>query len=182
MRRLALVALLVTGCLGAPDDGDGERPDAAPDRLDAGGENLLPNGDFEIGLAGWDTDATNADLFDDGPSHGGERSASVCLRDVPLPDYYFLFWTELVAVDPGSYRFTAWARVGEGAGGQLLAGVISGADLYVTSPSVAVGDAWEPVAVEVTLAEANQLTVAIRAAPSGAGDCFVVDDAQLVRQ
>lgn len=167
------VSLALAGCLGAPES-DGEGGDDE--------DNLLPNGDFEVGVAGWTTDESTADLADDGPPHDGQKSASICLADVePLPAAYYLFGT-LVAVEAGTYRFTVWARAGEGSSGQLVATTIAGTGLFVVSPDAAVGDAWERVDLEVDVDGPDMLVVAVRATPMSAGDCFLVDDALLVRQ
>jgi hypothetical protein len=87
-------AALLLGTVGSPANG-------------AEAKNLLTNGGFEQGLAGWQPDAGHERLTKPGAAHAGEA----CLTGEVTKPRTHLTLTRRVKVEPGNlYRFEIWAR------------------------------------------------------------------------
>lgn len=169
MRPVAIALLLAGGCLSAPSD-EGE-PEPA--------DNLLPNGNFEVGVAGWG--AQQAEIGVDPTAHSGEASAFVCLAELPeLPAYYYFFTDVAVPVSAGRHEAAAWMRRMPDSSGQLVSLVVSDGEAFAQSPAVVADDTWQRLAIAYD-AQAAPLTVLLQAVPESDGDCILVDDVSLVQ-
>lgn len=199
MRAAALVPVLLSAaCLDAPPSGIGAPPgddagegledagrgaDAAGGGIDAG-VNLIVNGDFEAGVAGWVD--LRADIGEETATvHAGAASAWACLdAGFGAGDVYGLDTAEAVVPAPagGAYRVEAWVRAGVGASAQpmSLSLRMSPGDIE-TSPGVAAAEDWVHLTFEAEVGGSGSLTVRVRAVAASAGDCMLVDDVVLTR-
>ncbi len=207
LRSTLLLVLSLSGAygcrgdaVGAPADASGETSvetgvetgtdsgsvDSGAEVSDAAGANLLDDGTFDLGCARWQD--YSSVLTDEASGHSASKACQVCrLSDA----YFFVAQSVYGAFAKGQkYQAKAWIR---SAAAKPVAGpvgfVLEGTDTkdvvveYVKGATQPVTSAWTEVQaiLEVKTGAAIQLHLRVGASFASGSECFVVDDATLVR-
>jgi hypothetical protein len=164
----------------APTDGDGP--------FDAG-PNLLTNGDFENGCAGWAVNLLGTMAVGDPLARHGSESCRVCRVSLD-GGYEFVNYATLTSVPPGTYVFEAWVRSAPDGGPppssiQSRVSVLDKKGMSLkdgpTSPGITVTDVWSMTSALVTFSGDGGAQLAVLLLVTG-GQCWLVDDARLYVQ
>jgi hypothetical protein len=149
--------------------------------------NLVANGTFEAGTAGWGATGGASLQRATGGQTGG-FSLLVAAPLLGLTSYGATAQPNAVAVTGGvgtPYHVRAWVRAESGVGLVSLAvreSDASGASFTTNSSSVVLGTAWTALDLDVaTRLDASSLDLAIVNAPSVVGTAFRVDDVSIVQ-
>jgi hypothetical protein len=163
------------------DDGSASDEAGSGGDAEAGTENLLVNGGFEVGCTGWAGDLANVSASSAARTGGG--SCLVCAIDGGIYSIAQMVKRPLPA---GQYRFEVYVSAPTD-GREVATGLVAGE--YVTRPDgglypdnvTALGplpDAgWQPIVHLISMpADGQGVRVFVQAA---GGECFLVDDAAL---
>lgn len=147
---------------------------------DGGVNNLLSNGTFETGIAGWegfDGDVQWSDI-----SRSGDHAALVCAA--PGQTSYTLGDTPntVIGTTPGDrYRAEAWVRTPPGAGSILVKVILReappDADIETESSPIPIDETWRQVTIEHVIQTESDLSILVRGLASTEDTCFLIDDA-----
>jgi len=166
---------------------DASPPDAGP----APAPNLITNGDFELGCAGWNT--AFGFMSEASEAHGGTKSCKFCM-DTNWEA--FLEQTVTANVEAGkTYYVEAWLKPAKTLSELDTAGYVEsnlrvkspGANIDPTNGPTATGDWVRSTAIFKPTLPANELDVDVRLQqtgnPAATGNviCFYVDDVVLRR-
>lgn len=180
----ALLGLMCAACLESPGGAAGADAATATDGETGDGSNLVVNGDFETGVAGWE--GWQADIGAEPAAHAGDGAAWVCLDgDLDAGTLYGIDVEGPVLPDPaeGLYTVAAWVRASDGASAQMVdASIRLTSGVVDTSPPVTVADDWKRIVHDAELVGDGALSLRIGAEAEAAGDCFVVDEVVLSRR
>ena len=165
---------------GTPDASDATTDAAFPDaRSDASAVNLLVNGDFELGCAGWSQ--SNATLQDQSPGRDGGSACKVCAKSAGVDA--FVFQRIMPAVTGRTYVGEAFVSAAFDAGPST----VRSCDLVVESAgpvevkrangtAAPLTNEWQRVSV--LLKDDVDAGVDLLLQVVGTG-CFLVDDARV---
>ena len=151
---------------------------------DAGIVNRLTGGDFETSCkAGgpWGTPPT-VTLTSDRTAHTGNASCRVCGAGAT----FTIGQSSGGTLTPGtSYVGSAWVHVAAAATAATVASITVAAtgtsDSAVSTVNLAAPATWQQIAAQLDITVPGSTTIKFQIDASGAGSCFLIDDAQLYR-
>lgn len=178
---VVLTALASIGCHGDPVGGSTDDAGAGGDAgTDAGGSNLLLNGDFEMGCAGWSTDYATLTVV--ASARTGKTACMLCSDHA---GYQITQKIEGSALQGGKkYLAEAWARRAPADGGATGIGHVEVTPIDVDGNSmgsipggdVSMTDEWQRLTAIITYDPAAK-SVDVQIGSKDPGTCIVVDDA-----
>lgn len=176
---------------GASQDGSDSSVASDAGDADSASPNLLTNGDFELGCAGWET--AFAQVKADMTARSGAGSCKVCMND--NWEAFFEQTVKMAVAADETYFAELWTQ-GASSPAELDDAGFQGEELWVSSENAGlskgpwghVGASWQRVTSLVkTTAASDSVTITYRlqqvqpAKQSGGVVCVLVDDASLRR-
>lgn len=178
----AAILALTIGCRGAPVGSTDDAASQSDVRVDAGGSNLLLNGDFEMGCAGWTTDYAALSLTS--TAHSGKAACMLCGE---RSDRGYQIWQVVdgsTLVVGKKYLAEAWVRRATADGGAtgasnvaVLPRDLDGNSLgLVTGGDVPMTDEWQHLTAIITH-EPKTKAAEVQIGSGAPNTCIIVDDA-----
>ncbi len=176
---VAIGVLATTGCHGEPVSSPSDTGSAGDGAADAG-TNLLTNGDFESGCAGWNDERTTMTVVS--TAHGSKTACMLC-SDGADRYWGWQYVDGATLVDGKKYVAEAWLRrmpadggaTGDGSLDILQWDEASGSLVGGGSGSVPLTDEWQHLTAFV-IKDSRAKFVEIRFGSTTPRTCFVVDD------
>lgn len=170
----------------SPDDGPSTRQDSG---VDAGADvlspNLIENPSFDLGCKLWGS--YNGSLTSEPAGRNGP-GCRVCVNGSPADGYSIDTVPPIAVVSSETYRGQIWVRRAPGKTARPVAVTLRTYDTNQGTPkqkvsgsAVNLSDEWQQITVMLTVTEPAPHLDFFATSPGTSGDCFIVDDAEVVR-